>query len=134
MYTICEIDPSTNQSVMVFAAAEIPEEGLPENQYVVPEEETEGCGIFLLEDGEVRSLSDEEFTTLTTEMLTASLSFDARNERNQRLTACDWVVIMATETGENVDPYWAAYRQELRDLPDHPNFPHLEEADWPVSP
>jgi len=27
-----------------------------------------------------------------------------------------------------------SYRQSLRDLPDHTNWPHLEDADWPTKP
>lgn len=134
MFMICEIDPTTNQSFQTFAAVELPEDGLPENQYVVPEDQLDGCGIFTLVDGEVEVLSDEEYTAQEQAMLSASMAVDIRHQRNQRLTACDWVVIAAMESGESVDPYWAAYRQELRDIPELPNFPFLEEADWPVAP
>ena len=134
MFMICEIDPTTNQSFQTFAAVELPEDGLPENQYVVPEDQLDGCGIFTLVDGEVEVLSDEEYTAQEQAMLSASMAVDIRHQRNQRLTACDWVVISAIESGESVDPYWAAYRQELRDITEIPNFPFLEEADWPVAP
>lgn len=134
MFMICEIDPTTNQSFQTFAAVELPEEGLPENQYVIPEDQLEGPGIYTLVDGEVQALSAEVFEAQQTALLTASIAVDVRSNRNQRLTACDWVVISAMESGESVDPYWAAYRQELRDISELPNFPFLEEADWPVAP
>jgi hypothetical protein len=134
MFMICEIDPTTNQSFQSFAAVELPEEGLPENQYVIPEDQLEGCGVYTLVDGEVQALSAEVFEAQQTALLTASIAVDVRNNRNQRLTACDWVVISAIESGESVDPYWAAYRQELRDISELPNFPFLEESDWPVAP
>ena len=42
-----------------------------------------------------------------------------RNERNQQLKECDWKAsVDVTMTDE-----WKAYRQELRDVPQHPDFP-----------
>jgi hypothetical protein len=29
---------------------------------------------------------------------------------------------------------WGTYRQALRDITGHVNFPYLTEADWPVKP
>jgi len=40
-----------------------------------------------------------------------------RVERDERLAACDWRVIMAKETGSNIPAAWKTYRQALRDLP-----------------
>ena len=134
MLMICEIDPTTNQSFLSFAVVELPEEGLLENQYVIPEDQLDGCGIYTLVDGEVQVLSAEVFEAEQTARITAATAVDVRNNRNQLLTACDWVVISAIESGESVDPYWAAYRQELRDITELSNFPFLEESDWPVAP
>lgn len=134
MILICEIDPTTNQSTSTFTAMEIPEEGLAENHYEVPEDQQDGCGIYTLVDGAVEVLSTEEFEAQMSVMQESSTAVDVRIHRNNLLTACDWVVIMAMESGDSVDPYWAAYRQELRDIPELPNFPFLEEADWPVAP
>ena len=54
----------------------------------------------------------------------------ARLQRDQLLAASDWTqlpdVPLATKEA------WATYRQALRDLPEHPNWPDLNEADWPV--
>jgi hypothetical protein len=45
------------------------------------------------------------------------------------------MVIRTAETGVALDStQWATYRQALRDITDHENFPYLEESDWPVSP
>jgi len=57
-----------------------------------------------------------------------------RSQRDALLTATDWLVIKAQETGGSISVEWAAYRQALRDITTHANFPHLEEADWPVKP
>ena len=54
----------------------------------------------------------------------------ARLQRDQLLADSDWTqlpdVPLATKEA------WATYRQALRDLPEHPNWPDLNEADWPV--
>jgi len=57
-----------------------------------------------------------------------------RSERDAFLASTDWLVIKAQETGGSISAEWATYRQALRDITDHANFPHLNEADWPVKP
>ena len=57
-----------------------------------------------------------------------------RSQRDRLLAETDWVVIKAQETGVAVDAAWATYRQALRDITTHANWPHLTEADWPVKP
>jgi hypothetical protein len=44
------------------------------------------------------------------------------------------MVIKSAETGIALATEWATYRQALRDITTHANFPNLEEADWPVAP
>jgi hypothetical protein len=50
------------------------------------------------------------------------------------MTASDWVVTKAMEAEEAVPSAWVTYRQALRDITSHSNWPLLEEADWPVAP
>jgi len=54
----------------------------------------------------------------------------ARLQRDQLLADSDWTqlpdVPLATKEA------WATYRQALRDLPDHVNWPNLSEEDWPT--
>jgi hypothetical protein len=58
------------------------------------------------------------------------LKWDAvRAERDRRLSACDWTQVADAP----VDPVaWAAYRQELRDIPQDYNDPDL--VVWPEKP
>lgn len=53
-----------------------------------------------------------------------------RNKRDALLAETDWTglsdVTMSTEM--------ATYRQSLRDITTHSNWPNLEEADWPTKP
>jgi hypothetical protein len=57
-----------------------------------------------------------------------------RFQRDNLLASTDWLVIKAQETGVATDQAWANYRQALRDITDHANFPYLEDADWPAKP
>jgi hypothetical protein len=53
-----------------------------------------------------------------------------RDIRDGKLQAVDWWASSdLTMTAEQT-----AYRQALRDITSHENWPHLEEADWPVKP
>ena len=65
-----------------------------------------------------------------------------REERDRRLTACDWVVTKHTEHGKMVPEDWKIYRQALRDLPSISYRPELTEfgylkmnsVAWPTPP
>ena len=53
-----------------------------------------------------------------------------RNERDIRIAETDWWASSdLTMTAEQT-----AYRQALRDITTHDNWPQLEEADWPTKP
>lgn len=55
-----------------------------------------------------------------------------REERNQRLTDTDWVVVKAQETGGTVSTEWQTYRQALRDITD--TYTSLDTVVWPAQP
>ena len=53
-----------------------------------------------------------------------------RIKRDQLIAETDWWAMSdRTMTAEQT-----AYRQALRDITTHANWPHLEEADWPTKP
>jgi hypothetical protein len=56
---------------------------------------------------------------------------EALAERNTRLAASDWTQIADSPVDKQT---WATYRQALRDITDHVNFPYLADEDWPVKP
>ena len=72
-------------------------------------------------------------TTLTSDQqatLTTNESVKIRQQRNAKLTACDW-----TQTPDNPianKAAWATYRQALRDLPKESGFPWT--ITWPTQP
>ena len=59
-----------------------------------------------------------------------SLANSNRSKRNSLLQQTDWTalsdVTMSTEM--------TTYRQALRDITNHANWPNLQDADWPVKP
>lgn len=54
-----------------------------------------------------------------------------RMDRDNRLLECDWTQLPDSPVDSSV---WATYRQALRDITTHANFPNLEESDWPTQP
>lgn len=115
-----------------WAVEEIPEE-LEEGVYVVDEEDAD-VSDFVLEDGAIRPMTEDELAARLTAMQATGAAFDNRNLRDQMMTASDWVVTKALEADEAVPSAWVTYRQALRDITSHSNWPLLEEADWPVAP
>jgi len=73
----------------------------------------------------VEALTDEEVAAVL-----AQKASGARATRDSKLAATDWYalsdVTMSTEM--------AAYRQALRDITSHANFPNLQDSDWPTKP
>jgi hypothetical protein len=61
----------------------------------------------------------------------AKTAIFVRGQRNHRLTTSDWTQAADAPVDKAV---WATYRQALRDIPDHANFPTLTETDWPTKP
>ena len=57
-----------------------------------------------------------------------------RSQRDNILASTDWLIIKAQETGVAMDQVWVDYRQALRDITNHVNFPYLADEDWPVKP
>ena len=64
---------------------------------------------------------------------------ELRRQRDFKLTATDWVVTKALESGSSVASNWKTYRQALRDLPASAS-PQLDDngnltnVTWPTKP
>ncbi len=63
--------------------------------------------------------------------LDAQQARNLRQQRDQELAKSDWRVIKALESNTPQDFEWAAYRQALRDITAHPDFPW---TDLPKAP
>lgn len=82
------------------------------------------------EDGEggIELVSDAAKVTAKTNRLWDIL----RAERNARLTACDWTQVADAPLTTEKKAEWAAYRQDLRDLPEETADPAAPV--WPSQP
>ena len=76
--------------------------------------------------------SKEEFEAKLQELIDAQPLKELRQERNKRLTECDWVAIRAFTTDTPVSEQWKTYMQALRDLPANTEDP--KNPVWPVPP
>jgi len=65
---------------------------------------------------------------------------EVRTKRDKLLAECDWVTVKAVDQnaqdslGIQVPQVWLNYRQALRDITSHADFPNLTETDWPTKP
>lgn len=60
----------------------------------------------------------------------AQTAAQMRAERNRKLAATDYLAL----SDVTMPAEMATYRQALRDITTHANWPNLSEADWPVKP
>ena len=84
------------------------------------------------DEGVTHTKADQE--TAYQADLDAKAAESVRTQRDAKLAESDWMVIKSAETGIALAAEWATYRQALRDITTHANFPNLEEANWPVAP
>lgn len=56
----------------------------------------------------------------------------ARNQRERLLRECDWTALTDVPMAADLRAYWAAYRQDLRDITEQPGFPGA--ITWPAPP
>ena len=110
-----------------------PQEYNPQWQEAREQAPVEVDGVFVQQWEVVEKYTPEEKEALIAEQ-TAKAATDAanfiRSERDYLLQQTDWMAL----SDNTLSPAWATYRQALRDITTHANFPHLQEADWPVRP
>ena len=92
-------------------------------------------------NSEITKPTETEVNNKIAELQNAEPMRLLRIERDQKLASCDWIVIMAKETGSNIPAAWKTYRQALRDLPASasPKLDSVGELDsssvtWPTQP
>lgn len=88
-------------------------------------------GIIWPEDLSERP-SREQVENKLQELIDAQPWKELRQERNRRLTECDWVTIRAYSSGTDVHEEWKTYLQALRDLPANTTDP--TNPVWPTPP
>lgn len=132
MMYVVEIGPD-NKSLQTWAVEAEPE-SLEENRYFVELEEAPTIGRWIKDGDNVRPMSDVEVAAELAEMQLVAAANTNRRTREQLLADTDWTQVADVDlTDEEVAAY-RTYRQELRDITEHDNWPMLEEGDWPTAP
>lgn len=80
------------------------------------------------EDGVTTTKAEHE--AAYTAKVVADKEAAVRKTRNEKLAETDWTGMSDVTMAADM----ATYRQALRDITTHTNFPDLEEADWPEAP
>ena len=80
------------------------------------------------EDGVTTTKAEHEAAYQAT--LDARTAEGHRATRNAKLAETDFYALSDVTMSSEM----TTYRQALRDLPDHSNWPNLEDADWPTKP
>ncbi len=62
--------------------------------------------------------------------LDAKAAESVRTQRDAKLAETDWTAL----TDVTMAAEMATYRQALRDITNHADFPHLTDEDWPTAP
>ena len=79
-----------------------------------------------IEGGKTKSEQETEYQAT----LDANVAASHRSTRDSKLAETDWTALSDVTMADNMK----TYRQALRDLPTHKNWPNLEDADWPTKP
>ncbi len=94
------------------------------------------ANYWMIEYTAVDMFADDEESTKAEKEAAYQATLDAkvaeanRTKRNDLLAATDYLAL----TDNTMDAITIEYRQALRDITNHANWPHLEEGDWPVKP
>lgn len=78
-------------------------------------------------------MTEEEAAQLETDQqnsLNEMLPIWNRQKRDALLTETDWWA----SSDLTITEEQRSYRQQLRDITDHANWPNLEDSDWPTKP
>ena len=59
---------------------------------------------------------------------------NVRETRNILLDESDWTQMPDAPLTEEEKTLWKTYRQALRDITTHADFPYLDDDDWPTKP
>jgi len=77
----------------------------------------------------VESMTSEEISSANE----AKAAYN-RALRDRYLASTDWTQFNDSPLDNAAKQSWATYRQALRDITDHANWPHLSDDDWPTKP
>ena len=74
------------------------------------------------------------FEAVPDNVINANLMNAHRGQRDLFLRESDWTQMPDSPLASPQKTAWYTYRQALRDITAHENWPNLEEGDWPTKP
>lgn len=80
------------------------------------------------EEGVTHTVAEQE--AMHQANLDVEAAYEVRERRDQALRETDYLALSDNTLSEEM----AVYRQALRDITSHENFPHLNTVDWPTKP
>jgi len=75
-----------------------------------------------------------EMQTKWSSISSVVLGAPVREQRNDLLAVSDWTQANDSPLTDEAKASWVTYRTALRNLPNHSNWPNLEDSDWPTKP
>ena len=78
--------------------------------------------------------SDENSIILTSEIRGIDYETKNRAKRESFLFDSDWTQVPDSPLSDSKKTEWRTYRQALRDITNHSNWPNLKSDDWPLLP
>ena len=81
-------------------------------------------------DSSGKTVTISEQTTTYKASVDATIAEENRSKRTALLAETDYFGLSDVTMADNMK----TYRQALRDLPKHSNWPHLADSDWPTKP
>jgi len=87
-------------------------------------------GLVDLTEEEIADIQELQSSTTREARVAQSM----RSERNTLLAASDWTQANDSPLTDEAKASWVTYRTALRNLPNHSNWPNLEDSDWPTKP
>ena len=91
---------------------------------------SKGKVYFTVEEEEARNLEEQAWADGADDRA----GINVRETRNILLGESDWTQIPDAPLTDEQKTTWQTYRQALRDITSHANFPNLQDADWPTKP
>lgn len=74
------------------------------------------------------------FEAVPDDVVNANLMDAHRGQRDLLLRESDWTQMPDGQLTSPQKTAWSTYRQALRDITDHENWPNLADEDWPTKP
>jgi len=85
-------------------------------------------------DGDIVPMTAEDRDAEIAAMAIPAAAQRNRRLRDQLLLDSDWTQVVDTPLSDTAKDAWATYRTALRDMPDHTEWPMVDENDWPTAP